>query len=219
MYQQTPTCWISSDSGFRHTAERVLGHRRGQFGQRAGTDQGTPQSSPTSKSQHLHSSARWIPSFPPHSIALLSDFLPLHRMSRRKRRLPVRRLPCRKPRRWLKSAHCPLPTSPSQREFLSPLPSRSRVFCICFSHVAGIFRAKHSHVSLKKRIQKRKSSKSFGIEGKAVNNPLSPAYVWTLNTSLISLTIVMQYLCYILFKRIIMQSLCTVSPHFIITPV
>ena len=64
VYQQTPTCWISSDSGFRHTAERVLGHRCGQFGQRAGTDQGTLQPSPTSKPQHLDPSARRVPSLP-----------------------------------------------------------------------------------------------------------------------------------------------------------
>lgn len=108
----------------------------------------------------------FLPS-PPHSVALLSDFLPFRRMSRRKRRLPVRRLPCRKPRRWLKSAHCLLPTSPSQREFLSPLPPRSRVFSIRLKHFhtwQGFLRAEHLHVSLKKRIPERRVKSLLNIQ-------------------------------------------------------
>lgn len=33
-------CRISFNPAFRHSAQRVLGHRRGQFSQRTGTDQG-----------------------------------------------------------------------------------------------------------------------------------------------------------------------------------
>ena len=119
---------------FRHSAECVLGHRCGQFSQRTGTDQGTLPSkcvffSECLKSQNLRSSTQNKKMFPlfctfSTSFISLTSFLPnLCRMSRRKRRLPVRRSPCRKPRRWLKSAHCLLPTSPLQREFLSLLLS------------------------------------------------------------------------------------------------
>ena len=44
LFKQTPTCWISFNSVLRHSAQCVLGHRCGQFGQRTGADQGSLQS-------------------------------------------------------------------------------------------------------------------------------------------------------------------------------
>lgn len=107
LFRQTSICWIFLNFVFRHSAQCILGYRCGQFGQRTGTNQGTLQSSFT-----------YVFVFSHHHLLLLMSFLiSLCRMNRRKRRLPVRSLPCRKPRRWLKSAHCLLPTSPLQREF------------------------------------------------------------------------------------------------------
>lgn len=128
-------CRISFNPAFRHSAQCVLGHRRGQFGQRTGTDQGISiclKSLSCLLSFFLFflfvNRLVWMDSFRfPRSRLIpvrlwLFPFLPLprpappRRTSRRKRRPPARRSPCRKPRRWLKSARCLLPTSPLQRE-------------------------------------------------------------------------------------------------------
>lgn len=127
-------CRISFNPAFRHSAQCVLGHRRGQFGQRTGTDQGISICLkslscllsfffffPFCESPRLDGFLPFSPGAD-SSLCVSGFFLsfpspaPPRRTSRRKRRPPARRSPCRKPRRWLKSARCLLPTSPLQRE-------------------------------------------------------------------------------------------------------